>query len=119
MLAGLQNVEERLKAAPELVTLPHVQSLSVSVASFGSQIRDMNTTVTGLKSDNIQLQDTAKILIENVTTLKVCSFLPRQMIITFILDLKFVGNCYLLCLYRMSIKSIYLVVMFQHPYSYS
>ena len=48
-----------------------VQSLSTSVASFGSQIRDLNTTVTMLKNENNQLQEASKTLSENVTTLKV------------------------------------------------
>jgi uncharacterized protein (DUF3084 family) len=70
--AGLHIVEERLKAAPELVNLPQdVQSLSTSVASFGSQIRDLNTTVTVLKNENSQLQEASKTLFENVTSLKV------------------------------------------------
>jgi uncharacterized protein (DUF3084 family) len=70
----LHVVEERLKATPELVNLPQdVQSLLTSVASFGSQIRDLNTTVTVLKSENSQLQEASKTLFANVTTLKVCT----------------------------------------------
>lgn len=70
--AGLRDVDDRLKAAPQLVNLPQdVQSLSTSVASFGSQIRDLNTTVTLLKNENSQLQESSKALFENVTTLKV------------------------------------------------
>jgi uncharacterized protein (DUF3084 family) len=70
--AGLRDVDDRLKAAPQLVNLPQdVQSLSTSVASFGSQIRDLNTTVTMLKNENSQLQEASKTLFENVTTLKV------------------------------------------------
>ena len=70
--AGLRDVDDRLKAAPQLVNLPQdVQSLSTSVASFGSQIRDLNTTVTMLKNENSQLQESSKTLSENVTTLKV------------------------------------------------
>jgi uncharacterized protein (DUF3084 family) len=70
--AGLHVVEERLKATPELVNLPQdVQSLLTSVASFGSQIRDLNTTVTVLKNENSQLQEASKTLFENVTSLKV------------------------------------------------
>jgi uncharacterized protein (DUF3084 family) len=70
--AGQHAVEERLKAAPELVNLPQdVQSLSTSVASFGSQIRDLNTTVTMLKNENNQLQEAYKTLLENVTSVKV------------------------------------------------
>lgn len=69
--AGLHVVEERLKATPELVNLPQdVQSLLTSVASFGSQIRDLNTTVTVLKNENSQLQEASKTLFENVTSLK-------------------------------------------------
>lgn len=69
--AGLRDVDDRLKAAPQLVNLPQdVQSLSTSVASFGSQIRDLNTTVTMLKNENSQLQEASKTLFENVTTLK-------------------------------------------------
>jgi predicted nuclease with TOPRIM domain len=71
--AGLHVVEERLKAAPELVNLPQdVQSLLTSVASFGSQIRDLNTTVTVLKNENSQLQEASKTLLQNVTSLRVC-----------------------------------------------
>jgi len=69
--AELRDVDDRLKAAPQLVNLPQdVQSLSTSVASFGSQIRDLNTTVTMLKNENSQLQESSKTLSENVTTLK-------------------------------------------------
>lgn len=65
-------MEERLKATPELVNLPQdVQSLLTSVASFGSQIRDLNTTVTVLKNENSQLQEASKTLFENVTYIKV------------------------------------------------
>jgi uncharacterized protein (DUF3084 family) len=72
--AGLHVVEERLKATPELVNLPQdVQSLLTSVASFGSQIRDLNTTVTVLKNEDSQLQEASKTLFENVTSLKVCT----------------------------------------------
>lgn len=70
--ARLHDVDDRLKAAPQLVNLPQdVQSLSTSVASFGSQIRDLNTTVTMLKNENSQLQEASKTLSENVTTLMV------------------------------------------------
>jgi len=70
--AVLREVDVRLKAAPELVNLPQdVQSLSTSVASFGSQIRDLNATVTKLKNENSQLQESSKTLSENVTALKV------------------------------------------------
>lgn len=70
--ARLHDVDDRLKAAPQLVNLPQdVQSLATSVASFGSQIRDINTTVTMLKSENSQLQEASKTLSEDVTTLKV------------------------------------------------
>ncbi|PNF42221.1 hypothetical protein B7P43_G06473 [Cryptotermes secundus] len=69
--AGLHVVEERLKATPELVNLPQdVQSLLTSVASFGSQIRDLNTTVTVLKNENSQLHEASKTLFDNVTYIK-------------------------------------------------
>ncbi|PSN48563.1 hypothetical protein C0J52_22749 [Blattella germanica] len=75
MQPGLQSIEERLKAAPELMNLPQdLQSLSTSVASFGSQIRDLNTTVTGLKNDDGQLQELAKTFRENVTKKKLCNW---------------------------------------------
>ncbi|XP_067003201.1 paramyosin isoform X2 [Anabrus simplex] len=68
---GLRDMEERLKAAPELVNMPRdLHALSSSVASFGSQIGDLNATVSALKAQNNQLQETSKSLVQNITSVK-------------------------------------------------
>lgn len=68
---GLREVEDRLKAAPELVNVPRtLKELSGSVAVFGSQIKDLNTTVGALKTQNNELQETSNILSQNITSVK-------------------------------------------------
>ncbi|GLH02319.1 Uncharacterized protein GBIM_08369 [Gryllus bimaculatus] len=64
----LHELQEKLKAAPELVNVPqNLKDLKENVASFGSQIRDFNTTVTELKNQNSQLLEKTNMLVKNIT----------------------------------------------------
>lgn len=69
---GLSRVEERFKTSPELINVPHdMQTLTSNVASFGSQMKDLVSTVAQLKDANTHLTETAHVLDLNITTLKV------------------------------------------------
>lgn len=69
--SGLSKVEERFKTSPELINVPQeVQTLKTDIATFGSQIEDLITTVSQLKESNTHLAETAKVLQSNITTLK-------------------------------------------------
>lgn len=58
-----------MKASPDLV---NVASLSSSVATFGSQMNDLEQTTKQLKEHNTKLAETTSILQQNITSLKVC-----------------------------------------------
>nr|CAD7444757.1 unnamed protein product [Timema bartmani] len=69
--SSLQGVEDQLKAAPELVNVPRdLQALSNSVASFGSQIRDLDNSVTVIKDQSARLEEASKTFSLNITSLK-------------------------------------------------
>ncbi|XP_063241663.1 uncharacterized protein LOC134541880 isoform X6 [Bacillus rossius redtenbacheri] len=68
---SLRSVEDQLKAAPELVSVPKdLQEVKNSVASFGSQIRDLDTRVSSAKDQSGKLQDVSKGLLQNITSLE-------------------------------------------------
>lgn len=70
--SGLQTVQDQLKSSPDLVNIPRlIKDLSASVASFGSQIRDLNSTVSTLKDQNGKLDSVVGNLIGNLTETKI------------------------------------------------
>lgn len=70
---GLHEVQDSLKAEPQLASLPKdFQSLKSSVAEVGSQISDLKPTVDALKEANKNLLIAQQTMEHNVTSLKVC-----------------------------------------------
>ncbi|XP_046749696.1 myosin type-2 heavy chain 1 isoform X2 [Diprion similis] len=68
---GLLDVQNTVKAAPELSSVPEeLKSLQANQATLGSQVKDMETTVTSLKSSNTRIQDVQNNLSANITTLE-------------------------------------------------
>uniref|UniRef100_A0A1B6DNU3 EF-hand domain-containing protein n=1 Tax=Clastoptera arizonana TaxID=38151 RepID=A0A1B6DNU3_9HEMI len=68
---GLNRVEERFKTSPELINVPHdIQTLTTNVASFGSQMKDLASTVAQLKDANLHITEAAHVLNLNLTSLK-------------------------------------------------
>lgn len=69
--SGLQTVQNQLKSSPDLINNPRlIKDLSASVASFGSQIRDLNSTVSTLKDQNGKFDNLIDILVSNLTETK-------------------------------------------------
>lgn len=67
-------MQELLHGAPELTSVPKkLKEALTSVATFGSQIKDLQATVGSLKETNTKLQDTQNVLLENITDTKVIS----------------------------------------------
>ncbi|XP_078039903.1 uncharacterized protein LOC144471589 isoform X2 [Augochlora pura] len=67
----LHQVEEWFKAEPQLANVPtELNSLSNSVASFGSQIRDLSATLDTLKASNARVQDVQTTMLQNITNIK-------------------------------------------------
>jgi len=68
----LHKVQEYFQAAPEMANLPkRLDELSTSVATFGSQIRDLGATVNTLKETNMRVQDTQTTMQQNISSIKV------------------------------------------------
>lgn len=68
---GLHQVQEWFQAAPELANVPKdLNALSTSVATFGSQIRDLRATVNSLKETNMRVQDAQTIMQQNISSIK-------------------------------------------------
>ncbi|XP_033209181.1 kinesin heavy chain isoform X4 [Belonocnema kinseyi] len=68
---GLHEVQDSLKAEPQLASLPKdFQSLKSSVAEVGSQISDLKPTVDALKEANKNLLIAQQTMEQNVTSLK-------------------------------------------------
>lgn len=66
--SGLSEVSQQVAGAPELVAVPQqLADLQASVARFGSQLKDMDSTVGALKAQ-ANAQDDCK---KNVTVLEV------------------------------------------------
>lgn len=77
---GLHSVQEMLIAAPLYVNLPKtVDSLKDNVASFGSQIKDLDVTVKGLKDSLGTLQQGQSVLQSNVTNLSVSFLFTKKL----------------------------------------
>lgn len=69
---GLHQVQEWFQAAPELANVPKdLNALSTSVATFGSQIRDLGATVNSLKETNMRMQDAQTTMQQNISSIKV------------------------------------------------
>ncbi|XP_012538947.1 uncharacterized protein LOC105838163 isoform X2 [Monomorium pharaonis] len=67
----LHKVQEYFQAAPEMANLPkRLDELSTSVATFGSQIRDLGATVNTLKETNMKVQDAQTIMQQNISSIK-------------------------------------------------
>lgn len=68
----LHKVQDYFQAAPEMANLPkRLNELSASVATFGSQIRDLGATVDTLKATNVRIQDAQTAMQQNVSSIKV------------------------------------------------
>jgi len=68
----LHKVQEYFQAAPEMANLPkRLDELSTSVATFGSQIRDLGATVNTLKETNMRVQDAQTTMQQNISSIKV------------------------------------------------
>lgn len=72
---GLHKVQQCIQAAPELANVP---ALSSSVATFGSQIRDLKATVNSLKETNMRLQDAQTTIQQNISSIRVKVFPSRS-----------------------------------------
>ena len=69
---GLHEVQDSLKAEPQLASLPNdFKSLRSSVVAVGSQISDMKPTVEALKEANKNLLIAQQNMQQNITSLKV------------------------------------------------
>ncbi|XP_029157083.1 uncharacterized protein LOC114929658 isoform X3 [Nylanderia fulva] len=67
----LHKVQDYFQAAPEMANLPkRLNELSASVATFGSQIRDLGATVDTLKETNVRIQDAQTAMQQNVSSIK-------------------------------------------------
>lgn len=67
----LHKVQDYFQAAPEMANLPkRLNELSASVATFGSQIRDLGATVDTLKATNVRIQDAQTVMQQNVSSIK-------------------------------------------------
>lgn len=67
----LHQVEEWFKAEPELANVPtDLKALSKSVASFGSQLRDLSATLKTVKESNVRVQDVQATMLQNITSIK-------------------------------------------------
>ncbi|XP_012055596.1 PREDICTED: uncharacterized protein LOC105618675 [Atta cephalotes] len=67
----LHKVQEYFQAAPEMANLPkRLDELSTSVATFGSQIRDLGATVNTLKETNMRVQDAQTTMQQNISSIK-------------------------------------------------
>ena len=76
---GLHQVQDWLEAAPELANMPqHLKMLSTSVASFGSQIQDLVTTVNTLKITNTRIQDAQITMLHNISNVEVRKSLKKN-----------------------------------------
>lgn len=68
----LNSVEQRFKTSPELIKVPHdLETLTTNIATFGSQMQDLVTTMGQLKEANTRLAETTKGVQSNVTSLQV------------------------------------------------
>ncbi|XP_046436456.1 myosin type-2 heavy chain 1 isoform X1 [Neodiprion fabricii] len=68
---GLHDVQNTIKAAPELSSVPEeLKSLKDNQATIGSQVNDLKNTVVSLKSSNTRIQDVQNNLLANITTLE-------------------------------------------------
>lgn len=68
----LRTVQDRLKSSPDQFNNPQlVKDLSNSVATFGSQLNDLGSTVATLKVQNGKLDNAVNNLVTNVTEMKV------------------------------------------------
>ncbi|XP_011872023.1 PREDICTED: uncharacterized protein LOC105564328 isoform X2 [Vollenhovia emeryi] len=67
----LHKVQEYFQAAPEMANLPkRLDELSTSVATFGSQIRDLGATVKTLKETNMRVQDAQTTMQQNISSIR-------------------------------------------------
>ncbi|XP_011641698.1 uncharacterized protein LOC105430061 isoform X2 [Pogonomyrmex barbatus] len=67
----LHKVQEYFQAAPEMANLPkRLNELSTSVATFGSQIRDLGATVNTLKETNMRVQNAQVTMQQNISSIK-------------------------------------------------
>lgn len=67
----LHKVQEYFQAAPKMANLPkRLDDLSTSVATFGSQIRDLGATVDTLKETNMRVQDAQTVMQRNISSIK-------------------------------------------------
>ncbi|EZA53275.1 hypothetical protein X777_06354 [Ooceraea biroi] len=67
----LHKVQEYFQAAPKMANLPkRLDELSTSVATFGSQIRDLGATVDTLKETNMRVQDAQTVMQQNISSIK-------------------------------------------------
>ncbi|KAG5315948.1 EFC14 protein, partial [Acromyrmex insinuator] len=65
------TVQVKLAAAPKMANLPkRLDELSTSVATFGSQIRDLGATVNTLKETNMRVQDAQTTMQQNISSIK-------------------------------------------------
>ncbi|XP_054278225.1 uncharacterized protein LOC128996784 isoform X2 [Macrosteles quadrilineatus] len=68
---SLAKVEQRFKTSPELIKVPHdLETLTTNIATFGSQMQDLEANVVQLKEANSKLSEAAKGLQTNVSTLR-------------------------------------------------
>jgi len=74
----LHKVQEYFQAAPKMANLPNrLDELSTSVATFGSQIRDLGATVDTLKETNMRVQNSQTIMQQNISSITVNNNLHR------------------------------------------
>lgn len=67
----LRTVQDQLKSSPDLVNVPlSVDNLSQQVATFGSKIKDLETTVSKIKDQHGVVDAAVKNLVTNVTEMK-------------------------------------------------
>lgn len=68
---GLHQVQEWVHDAPELANVPKdLNALSITVVSLGSQIRDLNATVTTLKETNLRIQGIQNTIQQNISNIQ-------------------------------------------------
>lgn len=68
----MTHVEEKLTSSPELINVPQeVRDLSASVASFGSQIQDLQTSFNKIKEEQSSVLKLIYSIKSNVTNINV------------------------------------------------
>lgn len=66
-------VKQQVASAPEWTSMPQqLSAMETSVARFGSQIKDLDSRVSVLRTQTGTITDGQNVLISNITDINVC-----------------------------------------------